>query len=232
MVQRLFGIGKKQSEEYRDFESLQDVEFFPEKDAVRKVSKLSSDGWGGQNALLLNENGVIYMMPHNSGMPTCPFVWYQNNDGQNARIINNQDDFTQLQNLPEILNTIADVMVESYNRKQAVVPFSNFGIKLTDEIKPNYSGNGNLVLITGDYLSPKARKEPEGSSVYFANDFLDKFVGWNFGDVVKGSKELEAKLLEFNSSLIKDGNRFSERPTGFEVCSRGKTDCFYRFDRE
>ncbi len=185
MLQRLFGIGKKQSEEYRDFESLQGVNFVPEKDAIRKIGKLSSNGWGGQNSLLLGEKGIVYMMPHNSGMPTCPFVWYQNNDGQNVEIINNQDDFTQLQNLPDILNTITDVMVESYNRKQAVVPFSNFGIQLTDEIKPNYTGNGNLVLITGNYLSPKAKKESEGATTHFANDFLDRFIGWNFGDVVK-----------------------------------------------
>lgn len=223
--------GKSSGEDYAYFESLGDVRRVSERKAIQRIKKMSSDGWGGQNALLLGENGVVYMMPHNNGMPTCPFVWY-NKNGKYQEIINNQEDFTQVQNLSEVLDKTADVMRESYERKQPVVPFSNFGIRLTDEIQLEYSGNGELVLITGNFLNPNAKAEPEGASAYFANDFLDKFIGWNFGDVVKDKKELEAKLLDFNQRLIKDGTRAQEHPTGFEVCYRGQTDCFYRFARE
>ena len=223
--------GKNSVDDYIDFESLGDVRRVSESEAIKRIKELSSDEWREQNALLLRDNGVVYMIPHNSSMPTCPYVWYHKN-WPYQEIINNQDDFTQIQNLSEVLDKIADVMIESYEREQPVVPFSNFGIRLTDEIQPEYAGNGKLVLITGNFLDPKERAEPKGASAYFANDFLDRFIGWNFGDIVKDKKELEAKLLDFNQRLIKDGTRTQEHPAGFEVCYRGQTDCFYRFARE
>ncbi|MFC1722748.1 hypothetical protein ACFL0V_01285 [Nanoarchaeota archaeon] len=230
MLRRIASLIQK-VEEYVDFESLSDVDRVPDYVAIRRIRKLTSDGWGGQLALLLGDPGIVFMMPHNNGMPACPFVWYRKN-GEYTEIIHNQHDFTQVQDLPGILEGTADVMTESYGRKKPVDSFSNFGIRLTDEVQPDYAGRGKLVLIIGPFLSAKAKAEPEAASIYFANEYLDKFVGWNFGDVVRVNQPLEEKLLGLNERLIADGVRPKRHPTGFEVGSRGEIDCFYDFQRE
>lgn len=217
---------------FSEFESLKDINRVSYKEAYQTIKKMTSGGWGGQNALLLGESNVVYMMPHNNGMPTCPFVWYQKN-GKFVEIMDNQDDFTQIANLNNILHKVTDVARESYEKKEPISSFSNFGIKLVDEIKPKYSGNGELLLINGDFVSPKGKADPNGSTIYFTNEFLDKFIGWNFGDVVRDDKELEEKLLDFNNQLIKDGTRLKKHPTGFEVTYRDHdVDNFYRFNKK
>lgn len=228
MLSWLTSMLRVKGNSYSDFKSLEGVTRVPESEAIQRIKKMSSAGWGGQNALLLGDNKVVLMMPHNRGMPHCPFVWY-NQDG--LKIMDNQKDFTEIENLPEILGRAEDVMWESYQKKQPVVPFSNFGIRLTDKIQPGYAGHGEFVLITGHFLNSAARANPAVASAYFANEFLDKFIGWNFGDVVKDNKELEAKLQGLNNVLIIDKTREQRHPTGFEVCSRGERNCFYSFSR-
>ena len=53
----------------------------------------------------------------------------------------------------------------------------------------------------------------------FLNDFLDHFIGWNFGVTIKSNPQLEKELLEFNSLVISKGLREAAGP-GFDVwCS-------------
>jgi len=221
-------------EKYKDFESLAGVDRVPERKAIKTINRLSGGG-KGQNALLLGNSPIVYMMPHNDGEPTCPFVWYQRNGGY-VEILNNRDDFTQIQNLPSIIDKITDVMGESYDRRRPIDPFLSFAIRLVDEVRPEYSGNGELVLLTGNFLNDRARTDRDGASAHFANNFLDMFIGWNFGDIVRDTEELEAKLLDLNQKLIKDGKRIKEYPRNFELSFRGKwdecVDCFYMFPRE
>ena len=61
--------------EYKDFVSLRDVKRFSKARVIKKIKKLSHDGWG-QNALLLQASPVLYMLPHNDGQPTFPFILY------------------------------------------------------------------------------------------------------------------------------------------------------------
>ena len=170
---RLFGLFSKSEQPSGTIflDSLKDIKIFERKNVIKQIKKLTSDGWGGENALELTSDSVVYMRPHNTGMPTCPFVWYSNRNGAYVKVLDNQNDFTQISNLNDILNQATGIMRESYGSKIPVLPFDNFGILLTDPVHANYTGQGELVFLTGDFLK-KGADERE-ASIYFANDFLD-----------------------------------------------------------
>ena len=46
-------------------------------------------------------------------------------------------------------------------------------------------------------------KEIIEAKKYFINDFLDHYIGWNFGVVVTKNPELEEALIDFNNLVIK-----------------------------
>jgi|GEM_PF-2951689 len=217
---------------YSDFRSLSGVKKYREGQAAKEIRHLSRGGWGGQNALWLGNEPVVLLLPHNDGMPTCPFVWYRRTGmfTKPAEIINNQTDFTQIANLAEILNKTADVMQESYDRKHPVAPFRNFGLLLADEVRPDYSGRGEFVFIDGYFI--KRGADPVKISQHCCNDYLDIFIGWNFGDVVRQNEGLEKKLNALCQQLIADKVRREKHATGFEVTHRKSDtsiDNFYNF---
>ena len=206
--------------EYKDFVSLRDVKRFSKARVIKKIKKLSHDGWG-QNALLLQASPVLYMLPHNDGQPTCPFIWYQKIrlglKKKYVEIIDNNLDFTQIKNIPQILDKTVDIMVESYEKRKAVSPLDDFGVLLTDRIEQNYSGNGEFVFLGSEGVGAKDRN---GAHLFFSNVYLDVFIGWNYGDVIRTNDRLEKKLLDFNQRLISDRTRWGEHPTGLEVSCR------------
>lgn len=225
----MFNISFKRNVHTPVLSSLENAKSYNEKEVVKRIRRLSKDGWGGQNAILLGKAPVLCMVPHNTGMPTCPFNWYTKENGDYTEIISNQGDFTEIGNLAQILDNATEVMMEAYNKRIPVSSFNNFGILLTDNIEPNYSGDGEFVFINGNFLKKDA--DIKKAIRYFSNEFLDRFIGWNFGDVVRDNKYLENKLLDFNKTLIDRGDKKETGP-GFEVCSRGKIDQFYRFPTE
>lgn len=240
MIDKLISVltGKTEVEEYLDFDSLKSIKRFPEKKVVKRIRRLSEGGWGGQNAYLLTKDPVISMVPHNDGMPTCPLVWYVKND-KYVEIMDNSYDFTQIGNLQGILEQTVPIMRESYDKRKPIMPEMRFGILLKNELKPDYSGEGELVIITENPHKKRSQEDLEKASIAFANRYLDIFMGWNFGDIVKDNKELESNLLDFNQQLMKEDNRNQDKPMGFEVTYTGRygkprhppIDCFYRFER-
>ena len=136
----------------------------------------------------------ILLHPANDGMPTCPIEWFGKFDGKDKMIMDNQSSFKGITNLSDIILQ----MVRLY------VKYIDDDLVLTDDAIRNNKVKPEQVI--------EAKK-------YFVNDFLDHFIGWNFGVAVKSNPQLEKELLEFNSIVISKGLREDAGP-GFEVwCS-------------
>jgi len=208
------------------FESLQGIDRIKYADAIKRL-----DWFEGKNVFLLHEDPLLLFYPHNDGMPTCPFVWARNKGSivnpELYPIMDNQKDFTQISNLSDILQKTTTVMQESYEKKIPVVYEEYFGLRLTDQVKPHYTGKAQLVWFVGDHLKKGASFKD--ATNYFCNRYLDVFIGWNFGDVVKANSELEKQLLSFAEQLNTDKVRPKEHPAGFEVTYRGTVNQFYAF---
>ena len=166
------------------------------------------------------ENGCyILLHPANDGMPTCPFEWYGEFDGETKILMDNQSSFKGITNLSEILLQMVRLYAK-YIDDEMFIASAGFAIRLDDEVCPDYTGKASFVLtddaIRNNNVKPEQVIE---AKKYFLNDFLDHFIGWNFGVAVKSNPQLEKELLEFNSLVISKGLREDAGP-GFEVwCS-------------
>ena len=99
-------------------------------------------------------------------------------------------------------------MYEKHIDEDVIIAPYNFILKLEDQIKPSYVGKASLVMRditicnqTVDFADINDAKR------FFINEFLDHFIGWNFGIVIKENSDLEKELLKFNKLVIKKGIR-------------------------
>jgi hypothetical protein len=204
------------------FGSLEDAEVADAKDVILEASKsdISRSRLVGINAYILGKDPVVLMYPSNDGRPTCPHEWYRRSIVNEfyTRVISNREDFTEISNLGEIINKTADVMIESYEKEEPVFAYSDFGILLVDKLRPDYKGEGDFVMILGGGAEERADKEKLTSD--FCNNYLDMFIGYNYGDFVLADKKLEEKLLGFSKMMIKDGVRTEHYKQGREIHTR------------
>ena len=218
------GDMKQFVKDIESLESLQEVGKITQSEILGKKIKKE---W--ENGFELNpENPTVLWIPHNDGMPTCPFKFYNNGEV----VLTNRLDFTELDNLPELLHQVTDIMSEAYQAKIPLFSFENFGLKLKDELIKEYSGNAELVYLKIG-LDPKALKNRDDATSYCTNRFLDRFMGWNYGDLIREDSELEKKLVSLTEQLLSQGSRISKNDTGFEVSFRTndtKVDNFYSFE--
>lgn len=166
------------------------------------------------------ENGCyILLHPANDGMPTCPFEWYGEFDGETKMLMDNQSSFKNISNLSEILLQMVRLYAK-YIDEDVFIGSFGFAIKLDQEVKPDYVGKATLVMTDSAIQNKRVKpKQVVDAKEYCINEFLDHFIGWNFGVAVKSNPQLEKELLEFNSLVISKGLRKDAGP-GFEVwCS-------------
>ena len=163
------------------------------------------------------ENGCyILLYPPNDGMPTCPFEWYGEFNGETKMIMDNQSSFKNVTNISEILLQMVRVYAKYIDEDVCINSFG-FAIKLDEELRPDYVGRATLVIT--DSAIPKKLGNLKKQKKYCISEFLDHFIGWNFGVAVKSNPQLEKELLEFNNLVISKGLREDAGP-GFEVwCS-------------
>lgn len=163
------------------------------------------------------ENGCyILLHPANDGMPTCPFEWYGEFEGETKMLMDNQSSFKNITNLSEILLHMVRLYAKYIDEDVCIDSF-RFAIKLDEEVIPNYVGSATLVVT--DFAIQNKLINLRKQKKYHINEFLDHFIGWNFGVAVKSNPQLEKELLEFNSLVIRKGLRKDAGP-GFEVwCS-------------
>lgn len=161
----------------------------------------------------------ILLHPANDGIPTCPIEWYGKFDGNVKMIMDNQSSFKCITNLSDIILQMVRLYAK-YIDDDMFIASDGFAIRLDDEICPNYIGKATFVLTDDAIRNGKVKLEQvTEAKKYFLNDFIDHFIGWNFGVTIKSNPQLEKELLEFNSLVISKGLREAAGP-GFEVwCS-------------
>ena len=153
------------------------------------------------------EGKYILLYPANTEIPTVPIEWYFYFNGELKLIMDNQSSFKCITNLDEIILQMLKLYTK-YIDKDVFIEAESFAIMLEDEISPNYHGRAKLVLtknsIRNDTIGPNHIME---AKKYFINNFLDHYLGWNFGTVITNNPKLEKELIKFNKLVIKKGLR-------------------------
>ena len=158
----------------------------------------------------------ILLHPANDGLPTCPIEWFGKFDGKEKMIMDNQSSFKCITNLSDIILQMVKLYAK-YIDDDVFIASAGFAIRLEDVVCPNYTGKVSFVLTDDAIRNNKVKPEQViEAKKYFVNEFLDHFIGWNFGVAVRSNPQLEKELLEFNSLVINKGLREDAGP-GFEV---------------
>ena len=196
-------------------------------DAVGRKITLNSEG---VNRFYAGKGKYILLHPANDGRPTCPFEWYGTFNGKPKMIMDNQSSFKGITNLSEIILQMVN-LYSKYIDEDMFIASAGFAIKLEDEVTPNYHGRATFVLTKDSIRNNKVKPEQIiEAKKYFINDFLDHYIGWNFGVAVTSNPELEKALIDFNNLVIKKGFR-EYAGTGLEVWSSDDV-MHYDFKRE
>lgn len=162
---------------------------------------------GKVNRFRARKGKYILLYPPNDPMRTYPFEWWGKFKGTQRIILHNQHSFNCISNLSEIIMQIIDLYTKYIDENVLISPY-DFAIKLEDNIHPHYHGKASLVLTKNSiHNSHTPPEELIESKKYFINDFLDHYIGWNFGVVIKNNPELEKALIDFNNLVIEKGLR-------------------------
>lgn len=170
-------------------------------DYIRKV-----DVWtrGDANGFYAKNGMYILLHPANDGEFTEPFSWYA---GNGDFIIDNQHSFKNITNLSDILLQMINLYTK-YIDEDVFIESLGFAVKLDDKVFPNYKGKASLALTKSSICNSKIKPEERiEAKKRFINDFLDYFIGLNFGVVIKEHPDLEAELIKFNELVISKGLR-------------------------
>jgi len=165
-------------------------------------------------------DGIIpYSFPFNfsSILPSRKTVFF----------MDNQMDFTEVKNLEQILIKLVRIMHEAYDKKIPIHPFQSFLLEFPYDVAKETIDKAKLAMCIPDMGIGDLDKWLAKSQ----NVFLDHFLGWNFGDIIRGSEELETSVLDYHRRMIRDGKR-KDAGTGFEVTYRTNDtsiDNHYRF---
>ena len=144
----------------------------------------------------------ILFHPSNDGKPMCPFEWYFMFDGKEQMIMDNQSAFKNITNLSDILLQMTRLYSRYIDDDVIIEPYG-FALKLEDEVCPDYIGKASLIITDSTIVDHKVKKDEFiDAKKHFINAFLDQFIGWNFGVIVRKDKKLEKELLELNKLVI------------------------------
>lgn len=171
---------------------------------------------------LVDGNKVILYPPnHPHEKPT--FQFFSKSPNGPIKITDNSHSFEQITNLPALLKQVTDIMAATIDSRSSLVvdPYNDFFIELTDSIIPGYVGLGQLVIEDRKKdLDYKDALQVDEAQTYFANHFLDHFIGFNFGIVVNHDQALRDELHALNANLIQQGRRVALQGGGHEIVER------------
>lgn len=178
------------------------------------------------NRFYARKGKYLLLHPANDGLPTCPFEWWGTFDGKPKMLLHNQHSFKNITNLAEIILQMIQ-LYSKYIDDDIFIAWAGFAIRLDDELHPDYHGKATLVLTQDSIRNDKVKpKEIIEAKKYFINDFLDHYIGWNFGVVVTSNAELEKALIDFNNLVIEKGLR-EYAGTGFDVWNSEDVKHYY-----
>jgi len=207
MFRNLFS--KNKEKDYREITA----EMIAKENGIDYVHSVTVSCKGDDNGFYARKGMYVSMHPANDGMPTNPFKWY---NGRGEFVLDNQSAFKCITNLDEIILDMIKLYTKYIDEDVFIASYS-FAMKLEGEVCPKYKGRACLTLTKDSIRNHKVKYEQKDEAKkYFINEFLDHYIGWNFGVVVKNNPELEKALIEFNELVISKGLReYAGR--GFEV---------------
>ena len=168
------------------------------------------------NQFWIKKGCYMLLYPANDGMPEYPFEWYRKFDGKAKMVIDNQSSFKSISNLSDILLQMVRLYAKYIDDDMFIAAYG-FAIRLDDKVTPDYSGKASLVLTNDSIRNNKVKlDQTDEAKKYLINDFLDHYIGWNFGVAVKSNPQLEKELLDFNDLVISRGLRKDAGP-GLEL---------------
>lgn len=153
-----------------------------------------------KSKFLLYKQKYLLIHPPNDGRPFVIFEWYEKtSEGKLIKVIDNETAFENITNLNEILKQIIDIYLRYLDCESYICSY-NFVLKLEGEVTQNYKGKASLVI-------PKFCVKKDLDFKIGLNQFLDHFIGWNFGDVIQLDNSLKIELESLNKLAIKKGIR-------------------------
>ncbi len=174
-----------------------DIEYIS-KVKVKKMDKKNE----GVNRVFVGEGKYILLHPANDGLPTCPIEWYGRFKRKPKMIMDNQSSFKEIINLSSLLLQMIRLYVK-YIDEDIFIASAGFAARLDDEIKAKYIGKASLVLTKDSIRNDKVKVDQVfEAKKYFINEFLDHYIGWNFGIAIKNDSELQKELNLFNDLVI------------------------------
>ena len=171
------------------------------------------------NKLYMKDNKYLLFYPLNDGNPICSFEWHANIDGKIIKVLDNQYSFVDnITNLSDVLCEVIKVYLNYIDDDRTLIGLYNFALKLEDPVVSNYKGRATLVLTDNivkmeRFQTKKELLEAKKNSI---NEFLDHFMGWNFGKLILENSDLESLLNRLNYIAILKEIRKQAKP-GFEI---------------
>lgn len=163
------------------------------------------------NRCYMKKNRFLCFYPPNDGKHTHKANWYCTCNDHIVKVIDNQEAFANITNLNEILRQMVNIYIRYVdNEKVSINPFG-FAISLEDEVTADYVGKAKLVVTADSVILADVKNK-----VYCINEFLDRFMGFNFGIVISNDILLEDKLNHLNDLVIRRNIR-DYHGEGYEV---------------
>lgn len=177
------------------------------------------------------ENKYISLHTSNKGISSCLIEWYGKFDNSSRLILTNNSIFMSITNLSDILLEIVQ-LYKKYIHDDIFISSNDFAIRLIDEPCANYVGKASLVFtkntIRNSFIEPE---DIVYAKKFFINEFLDRFIGWNFGKIILNDHDLENELLDFNNYIISIGLRESIDDDDF-LANLSKDVVLYHFPKK
>ncbi len=169
------------------------------------------------NSLNIDKRGYFLVHPANNGMPSCPFVYYNE-----SKIFDNQKNFFEISNMNLFIEKTLELFEYCIENGHYIDPFCLFAkLDMSELEKGRLSLDLENVLTVSDVsICDNNIKEEnkEDAMMYFINIYLDKFIGWNFGKYILNDPSLSQKFNHFCDYVIsKKLRRFDG--CGFDVYS-------------
>ncbi len=174
---------------------------------VEKVTEnyYETDNYGKKRYYIKNRRYIL-LYPINSAY-ICKMEWYGVFGNNTKKILDNLHAFNCITNLDEILMQIV-MLFDKYLDDDIVLSTEGFGLRLENKVEPNYSGRAKLILTEEAVLNSEiSLVKFYAGKKYFINEFLDHFLGWNFGVAINNNPELKELILNYNKKVIKKGLR-------------------------
>ena len=160
----------------------------------------------GNNNFYFDKSKIIHFYPPNDVNGSHSVKWFKlTSEDTIVKIHDNRDSFAFISNISEILLTMTNLYIDYLYNDIAINPYE-FCIHFDDEVEDKYySKSASLVLTKKTIVS--GFRDISDLKVFYLNEFLDHFIGWNFGAVISTNPKLENALIELSNLAISEGLR-------------------------